>query len=182
MKRVLTICLAVAITTATSQVVSGQGFPATEQHQLLKKDVGTWHAAGKMWMPGVEEPMEFEGTEVNKMVGELWVYTDFHGEVGGVEFHGHGRSGFNIETEKYEATWFDSMQPFVMTMSGTYDAESETMNSMSDGRDDMGNPKKGKSTLHYKDENTRVMTMYAASPDGGDEWVKEMEIIYTRKD
>ncbi len=182
MKRIATTICAVIVTALGAQTLLAQGFPASEQHAVLKQEVGTWQAACKMWMPGVDDPMEFEGTEVNEMIGDLWVVSDFRGDFQGVPFRGHGRMGFNPETEKYEATWFDSMTPFVTSMSGVYDPKTKMLTSMSEGRDEAGNPKKGKSTLHYKDENTRVLVMYAAGPDGGDQWVKEMEVVYTRKD
>ena len=86
---------------------------------MLKKDVGVWNAKGKMWMPGVPEPIEFEGVETNEMLGELFVITDFRGDFGGMAFRGHGRVGFNPTTKKYESTWFDVTNPYGMTAEST---------------------------------------------------------------
>ncbi len=182
MNRILKSLVACVCVALFAQVANGQEpFQATKEHELLKKDVGTWNATCKMWMPGSDEPMEFEGTETNSMVGDLWVVTDFHADFGGMDFHGHGFSGFNPDTGKYTGTWFDSMSPHPMTMTGEYDAASKTLTSMSSGKDGEGNEMKGKSTVVYKDDNTRVMTMWNSDPAGDDEMTKVMEITYTRK-
>jgi hypothetical protein len=153
--------------------------PAKE-HAVLKQDAGTWHAAGKMFMPGSDQGTEFEGTETNEMIGEFWLVSNFKGDFGGMEFRGHSYSGFNPDTGKYESTWIDSMSPYAMTMTGEYDAASKTMKSTSVGKDGQGNEMKGKSEIVYKDEDTRVFTMWGADPASG-EMQKMMEIVYTRQ-
>lgn len=181
MKNIVIALLCVAVA-GISSVAVGQGpTPPQKEHALLKKDAGVWDAKGKMWMPGVPQAMEFEGVETNEMIGELWCITDFKGNFGGMEFRGHGRSGFNVVTKKYEGAWFDSTSPHAMSMSGTYDEATKTLTMMTKGIDPTGAVKKGKTTLFYKDKDTRISTMYGADPEGGDKMVKEMQIIYTRK-
>lgn len=182
MKSLMIGLIACACLVTATQTVDAQEPPqAAKEHELLKKDVGTWHAAGKMWQPGMDEAIEFEGTETNSMVGEFWIVTDFRGSFFGQDFHGHGHSGFNTETGKYEGVWIDSMSTFPMTMSGEYDAASKTLTSKTAGKTPTGDDMNGKSTVVYKDENTRVMTMWGPNPEGGDEMYKMMEITYTRK-
>ena len=152
---------------------------AADGHKVLHNDIGTWHADGKMWMPGSDEPMPFEGTEVNEMLGELHSISSFSGDFGGMEFKGHGTTSFDADSGTYVGMWIDVMNPNPMTMKGKYDASTKTLTSHSVGKDPMGTEVKGKSTLVYKDENTRILTMYKAGE--GDDWVKEMEITYTRK-
>jgi Protein of unknown function (DUF1579) len=156
----------------------GQAVPS-DGHKVLQKDIGTWHADGKMWMPGSDEPMPFEGTEVNEMLGELHLVSNFSGDFGGMEFKGHGTFSFDPDSGTYVGTWIDVTNPYMMTSKGKYDASGKTMTTHNVGKDAMGTEFKGKSTVVYKDENTRVMTMYRAGE--GDDWVKEMEITYTKK-
>jgi len=181
MKIILTLMVVVFATTFVAESANAQGFQAQEEHALLKKDVGVWDAKGKMWMPGVADPLEFEGVETNEMLGDLFTITDFRGDFGGMAFRGHGRVGFNPTSKKYESTWFDVTNPWGMTGEGTYDADSKTLTLMTTSKSATGEDKKGKSTLHYQDKNTRVMTAYSSDPEDGDKMVKEMEIIYTRK-
>jgi hypothetical protein len=157
-----------------------QGVPATDGHKLLHQDIGTWHAAGKMWQPGVDEPMLFEGTEINEMIGELHAISDFRGNFGGMEFHGHGSNSFDSASGSYVGTWVDSMNPNMMMMKGIWDPKTKTLTSHSEGKDVTGKETKGKSTLVYKDKDTRILTMFAAGENDG-QWVKEMEITYTRE-
>lgn len=158
---------------AQDQVASADG------HKVLHQDVGTWHADGKMWMPGSDEPMPFEGTEVNEMLGELQLVSHFKGNFGGMDFAGLGTTSFDADSGSYVGMWVDVMNPNPMTMKGKYDASTKTLTSHSVGKDPTGNEVKGKSTLVYKDEETRILTMYKAGD--GDDWVKEMEITYTKK-
>ena len=174
----LFVMIAVAL---VCENVNAQGFQASKEHELLKKDVGVWTVNGKMFMPGTDEPMEFEGVETNEMLGEMFAVTDFRGDFGGMAFRGHGRVGFNPATKKYESTWFDVTNPWGMTGEGTYDESTNTLTFTTKSTAATGEKRTGKSTLQYKDDDTRVMTAYAPDPEGGDKMVKEMEIIYTRK-
>ena len=176
-----TVCCAIISLIASNKVDAQGPFVALKEHGVLQYDIGEWVAKGKMWMPDVPQPIEFEGIETNTMVGELWSVSDFKGNFGGMEFHGHGSTGYNPDTKKFEGTWFDAMSPYMTRMTGTYDEATKTLTMESVGVVPGIGEKKGKSTLVHKDENTRVMTMFAADPEGGDKMVKEMEIIYTRK-
>ena len=172
------VILAVSIFT---QAVSAQGpFQPLKEHGLLKKDVGVWEAKGKMFIPGAPAPMEFAGEETNEMLGDLFVITDFRGNFGGMDFRGHGRLGFNPETKKFESTWFDVTNPWAMTGEATYHESTKTLTTETKSKDPAtGNDSPGKSTMEYKDDDTRVMTAYNVGADG--EMVKTMEITYTRK-
>lgn len=156
-----------------------QGFEPTKEHKLLMKEVGTWNAKGKLWMPGAEEPTEFEGVEVNRSVGGMWIVSDFKGNFFGQKFEGHAMTGYDMDGKKYMGIWFDSMSPYPSKMEGSYDAEKSTMtfNTVTKNPEN-GEEMKGKNVVHYKDKNTRVMTMYSEM-DG--KMTKSMEMVYTRK-
>ena len=155
---------------------SGQG-AVSEEHKVLHMDAGTWTAKGKMWMPGAADSTEFEGKEVNSMIGDFWCTSRFEGNFFGTEFVGTGTFGYDESSKKYHGVWMDSMNPNMTKMHGTYDQAKKTMTFQTEGKDMTGRAVKGKNVVHYKDEDTRVMTMYEMD---GDEMRKTMEIVYSR--
>lgn len=158
-------------------VAFGQQYEAKAEHAILKKDVGTWNASMKLWA-GSSEPIEAKAMEVNKMVGDLWVSSHFEGDVFGQKFTGSGTFGFDPDKKKFVGSWVDSSNPYSSHMEGTYDAKTKTMTMLTKGKDPAGATTEGKNVQVYKDENTRIFTMYTKQ---GDRFVKVMEITYTRK-
>ena len=176
-KKLIGLCLMVILANATT--VCGQAPAAGDEHEVLKKDVGVWIAKTKMWQ-GPGEPLESEGVETNRMVGEFWLVSDFEGEFGGMPFVGHGTMGYDPKAKKYVGTWIDNFSPHGTQMSGTYDKKTNTFTAEGTGLDPLGNPMKTKNVTVYKDDGTRVMTMYAQLP-GAEEMTKSLEITYEKK-
>lgn len=158
-------------------VAFGQQYQATDAHKVLQKDAGTWTADMKMWV-GSEDPIEASGVEVNKMVGDLWVASQFTAEIFGQKYTGSGNFGYDPEKKKYVGSWVDSMNPYASHMEGTYDAEKKTMTMLTKGKDPAGQVSEGKNVTVYKDKDTRVFTMYTKQ---GNQFVKTMEVTYKRK-
>ncbi len=164
-----------------------QGPEAAPEHAALKKDVGTWNASIKFWMgadgkaDASAQPMESKGTEVSRMVGDFWVINEFKGDFGGMPFEGHGVTGYNPQAKKFQGSWVDSMNPFAMHMEGTYDEKTKTMTSMGKGVGPDGKETKSKSTVVYDGDNKRTMTMYELKAGTENDWVRSMEIVYTRQ-
>ena len=151
----------------------------TEHHKVLMEDVGTWDAEMKIWMGGPDtEPMVEKGSETNRMLGGFWLISNFKGSFGGMEFQGLGTFGYDPKTEKYVGSWMDSNSPNISHMEGTYDKSSKTMTMKmaSTGMD--GQPQEGKSVTVRTGKDTRLFTMYQKA---GDDYVKQMEIKYTRR-
>ena len=149
------------------------------EHAVLKQEVGRWEAKIKMWA-GPGEPVESAGMEVNKMIGGFWLVSDFKGDMMGQEFQGHGTFGYDAAKKQYSGSWIDSFSPNVMHMTGNYDAATKPMTYVGEGMAPDGTAMKSKLVTVFKDDGTRHMTMHAPSPDGGDEMVKVMEIVYTK--
>ncbi len=152
----------------------------TEQHKVLKKDVGTWDATVKVWPMPDAEPMESKGVEKNRLLkGGLWLITRFEGEVIGMPFIGMGTFGYDPAEKKYVGTWIDTMTPHMMITKSDYDEKTKTMTGISETRDVMtGEKYNAKMISRYSDDNTRVMEMHRKGEDGK-EW-KVMEINYKR--
>ena len=65
------------------------------EHEVLKKDLGTWDATVETMEPG-KPPAVSKGVEtVSLLEGGLWTITDFKGTMMGAPFHGHGTNGFD---------------------------------------------------------------------------------------
>ncbi len=179
MKRVYTLvcCLSLALLcVGFAQAQSGTPSP---EHKVLKADEGTWVAHCTMYMPGAPEPMEFEGTEVNRMLGEMWLISDFKADFGGMPFEGHATLGFDPKQGKFIGTWIDSFNPYTFHMTGVYDEATKTMAMDSKGVDPTtGEESEGKTEVVYGGDDSRTMTMWKKD---GDEYVKEMVIVYKRK-
>ena len=153
---------------------------AGPEHEVLKGDVGTWDATVESYMPGVTQPLVSKGTETNTLVGGMWLVTDFKGEMMGQPFQGHGVSGWDPNKKKYVGTWVDTMSTGLGLTESSYDAAAKTMTGTFEGPDpSSGQVTKMKSSVVWKDPNTRVFTMSGPGPDGKD--ATFMKITYTRR-
>jgi hypothetical protein len=149
------------------------------EHEILKADVGSWDATVESFMPGVAQPTVSKGTETSVMVGGMWLVTDFKSEMMGQPFQGHGVSGWDSNKKKYVGTWVDTMSTGLGLTESTYDAGTKTMTGTFEGPEPDGKIMKMKSSVVWKDSNTRVFTMSGPGPDGKD--ATFMRITYVRK-
>ena len=145
------------------------------EHEMLKKDVGTWDATIEMFMPGAP-PAVSKGTETVTMMGGFWQLTEFKSEMMGQPFEGRGTTGYDPAKKKYVGTWVDTMAPAYYTVEGTYDAATKTLTGLMDGPDPSGVVTKTKETTEWKDADNRVFTMFG--PDGKS---VSMRITYRRR-
>jgi Protein of unknown function (DUF1579) len=171
-------------TTASAQDQPAQEWTIrpTEQHELLKKDVGTWDATVRIFpMPGAKA-MVSKGVEKNRLLkGGLWLITRFEGEAMGTPFIGMGQFGYDPAEKKYVGTWVDTMTPHMMTMKSEYDEATKTMTGTSETRDPItGEKYTAKMINRYNDDGTRVMEMHRTGEDGKES--KVMEITYKRSE
>lgn len=174
----MTLSLGILAMVAGSAIAQEPPAP-TDEHAVLKKDVGTWEADITMHMgPGAEE--KSTGVEVNSMLGEFWVTSQFKADFFGQPFEGRCVMGYDPAAKKYVGFWYDSMSPWGMHMEGSYDAASHTFTWKTHGRDMMGNEQKGQIVYHWIDENTRTFEMAHTMP-GSAEMMKALSITYKRK-
>ncbi len=136
----------------------------------------------KVWMAPGAEPMTSTAVETNSLLGGMWLVSDFKGDFGGVEFVGHGQFGYDPTKEKYVGTWVDNMNPHMSMMEGTWDENSQVMTMMSKSVEaQSGTEVTGKIISRYKGDDNRIMEMYMEKPGSPGEYIKQMEITYTRK-
>jgi len=148
----------------------------TEHHQVLKRDVGTWHAKVKMFNPVTGEAEENEATEVNQLVcNGLWLSSRFKGEVMGTELTGHAMLGYDTIKQKYVGTWVDNFSSSMMTMEGEFDPEKEQFVFIVKGTEPDGTPMEQVHTVKYNEDGTRTFVMESQG-------TKILEVHYTRRD
>ena len=162
--------------------IANAQFPtASKEHKILKMEEGKWDAEVTMFMGPAgpyEPPQKSKGMEVNRMIGEFWLVSDFTGSFEGLKFVGQGQFGYDAKTKKFVGTWIDSFSPNPTKMVGTYDAEKKTLAYETTGVGMDGSVAKGTNVVVYS-KDKRIMTMHVAAP-GTDQMIKVMEIIYTR--
>ncbi|MFO0907939.1 MAG: DUF1579 domain-containing protein [Isosphaeraceae bacterium] len=152
----------------------------TDEHKLLRSEVGTWEATIKSWMDPKAEPLESKGTETNRLLpGGLFIISQFRGDFGGQPFHGHGTTGYDTHKKKYVGTWIDSMSTGIMAMEGTYDPATKTLTMTGESRGPDGSLAQIKTEGVHKSADSRVFTMFM-KPMGAPDWVKMMEISYKK--
>lgn len=174
------VVLTIASFACCPSALSAQGAAvASDGHKVLAMDVGTWKVEGKMWMPGSDEPMPFEATETNKLMGEVHLISDFHGDFAGMEFKGHGTVSYDPESKVYSATWIDVTDTALSVNKGTWDEKSRTLTLEGTKKGMDGSTVKTRGTSEYKANGTRLMTMYSSAD--GKEWHKDMELLYTKE-
>ena len=81
------------------------------EHEMLRKDVGTWDATVEMFMAPGAPPEVSKGTETVTMMGGFWQITEFKSEMMGQPFEGRGATGYDPAKKKYVGTWVDTMTP-----------------------------------------------------------------------
>jgi hypothetical protein len=147
------------------------------EHEVLKKSVGTWDATVEMCDPTGAPVSTSKGVETNALsLGGLWLVSDFRGEMMGQPFQGHGVSGYDPVKKKYVGTWVDSMSVGLATMEGTWDPKTNTMTEWMEGPDPSGKVSKMKAVSEWKDDSTRVFSMYEEGKDK-----PSMRITYKKK-
>jgi hypothetical protein len=126
------------------------------EHEILKKQVGTWDATMRMkMMPG-----DHKATAKYEMLGGFWLMGTFEGSMGEMKFTGKEVTGYDPLKKKYVGTWIDSLSPHMIVMESTYDAGSKTFTSTGDGVGMDGKPIKIKGVLTWKDDDTFTFTMH----------------------
>jgi hypothetical protein len=150
------------------------------EHELLKRDVGVWDATVEMMSPQGGAPVVSKGIETSTLgPGGLWLLSDFKSEMMGQPFQGHGITGYDPSKRKYIGTWVDSMSSGLGLVESTYDRAARKMTGSFAGPDATGQTVNLKMVTEYKDDDTRVFTMYMIGPDGKE--TPSMRITYKRR-
>ena len=166
------------------QAMMKAGQPGPMQ-AMLKKSEGEWDLDMKSTMspdmPMQSEKMHSKAAMImdgRYLEEQVWGEFDMGG--GPQKFSGRSVVGYDNAAKQFQTTWIDSMSTGMMTEKGSYDEASKTMTCEGDYYCPMYSKMcHSKTTMQWKDDNTRLMQMWAEGPDG--KMFKNMEITYTRK-
>jgi len=154
----------------------------TPQHTEMAREVGVWDGESTTWAQPGAEPEKSKCVETNRMIGKMWLCSQFEGEYGGEKFVGEMHMGYDPVKKKYVGTWVDSISPFMYTLEGEYEIPTHTLTIVMNGTSALtGKPETAKNTTRYVDENTKVFEMHMPVEGKDGEWWKMMEIKYTRR-
>ena len=175
----LAVCCCTAAAQATKEHESEFTPPpapeVTKQHEMLKKEIGVWDAELKMWMAGPDaEPMVMPAVEKNRMMGDLWVMSEF--ESG--PFQGFGQVGYDPVKKKFVGTWVDNMTPHLSMMEGNHDDNGNLVMYSEGYNPQTKEMEKTKTVSRSISDDEKDFVVYKKV---GDEWVKSMEIKYKRR-
>jgi len=148
------------------------------QHKDLASMAGDYTAKVKMWESKGAAPQESTGTVTRTMMLDGRVLTEeFHGEMMGMPFTGHGMMGYDNVKAKYWSTWMDSMSTGMMASEGTCDASKKCTFTGTSMDPMTKKPVTWKMKTQWTNPTTEVFEMTGTS--NGKEM--KMEITYTKK-
>jgi len=149
------------------------------EHQKLHAHAGTWDAVIESTGPDGKPSKSLGVSEMKMALGGFWLVDDFTAEFMGMQFQGHGLTGYDPVKGKYVATWVDSMSPSLLVLEGSYDKDGKvlTMSGPCTGMD--GKPAQCRTVSTSVDANTMVFEMYMTGGDGTE--ALGMKITYTRR-
>ncbi|HVV03865.1 MAG TPA: DUF1579 domain-containing protein [Puia sp.] len=151
-----------------------------EVHKMMAKSAGSWTADISMWMQPGATPMKSTGEMKNEMIlGGRYLKGTNTGNFMGQPFEGISTTAYDNAKKIFINTWIDNMGTGIMTLTGTWDAATNSITFSGT----MVDPSSGKDipireVLKMVDDDHQTMEMYAAM--GGQEF-KTMEIQFTRK-
>ena len=168
MKTVYSLC----VLTLLTPILQAQEAPKTgSEHELLKKQVGTWDTTMKAG------GMEFKGTVMYKMeLGGLWLVGSMESDLGGQKFFGKSLDTYDAKKKKFVGVWIDSMGTAPLIMEGTLDPVKKSMTMLGEGPGMDGKITKWKSVTEISDNDTVVMSMFV-----GDEKEPMFTVTYKRR-
>lgn len=152
----------------------------SESHKALESKAGRWSLKVKMFMAPGAPASESPATSESKWVMDgRYLEDNTTGSFQGQPFLGHGVTGYDNLTKKYNAVWFDNMGTGIMKSEGTYDAKTKTFTYASQQPDfAAGEYVKARVVETLVDNDHWTMQVYGPDPDGNEFLC--MEIEYTR--
>ena len=169
----LVLSLVLPLTSASLPFQGPFGPRPRPEHALLAKLAGKWTAEFEMHMPGAP-PIRSRGSEVNEMLGELWIVSRYHDPgMMGSPFAGAQIFGFDPDEKLYVGAWADSQSPNLSVQKGTYDEATKTLTLAGKSKDPMtGADSSVRTVVTWQDDDHRTQRMFVPGPGG-----KEMEMF-----
>ena len=149
------------------------------EHAALADRTGVYTMNVTVWDPATPEPETLTGTAERTMIlGGRVLQEKVSAEVMGQPFEGEARTGYDNVTKTYWSTWIDNMSTGLTSTSGKR-LEDGSMELVGEAPSPVAGGMVGqKIVIRDGDDGSEVQTMFIQQE--GD-WVKTMEIVYTKQ-
>jgi hypothetical protein len=165
---------------APEDAAAGSASVPSNQHRLLKRDVGVWDATIQILDQMDGSVGVYNGTETNTLEpGGRWLVTDFKSRIDGAPFEGHALFGYDTVKQKYVRLWVDSSQALFWPSEGSYDPATDSLTLWMESVDSDGRPIRWRTVTVWKDDDTRIFTMHLPGPETVE--AAGMTITYKRR-
>jgi hypothetical protein len=159
------------------------GIPGA-QHEHLKKLLGVWHGKSKMYM-GSENPTPADGTctwTVTSIFGDRFVKCDLDAEIPGMgPYKGLGFAGFDNISQKFVATWLDTMSTGIMNGVGELSKDASVLTwNYATNCPVSKKPVTVREVHTFTGPSTMTFDMYTTDPKSGKEY-QCMRVEFTRR-
>ena len=151
-----------------------------DMHEMMAKSVGEWTYVSKYWMDPSAPPTVSEGRAVYEMIlGGRYLKSMSYSDVMGMPMEGMNILAYDKAQNEFYSFWIDNMGTGMTTARGKYDEKSKVCDMKGTMVDPMtGNEIEYRQTMKFIDDNNQLFEMYMID---GDNEVKNMELIFTRK-
>lgn len=151
-----------------------------DMHAMLAKYTGSYTCTVTMWMePGAAASVSNAEAKNEMILGGRYLQGTNSGSFNGMPFQGISITGYDNAKKLFVNTWIDNMGTGIMSLTGTWDAASNSIK-FSGNMVDPGTGKDipVKETLKFVDDKTMVLAMYYNN--AGKEF-KTMEVKYVKQ-
>ncbi len=178
---VLFIALFAAVATAVSKQDTHAAPELSPQQKWLKQLVGEWDTQYKMYMQQDQPPMESDGSDSVRALGDHWILAEMESTFMDAPIGGMLSIGYNGQKEHFNATWMDTMSGHLWVYEGALNDAGDALMLRTEGPSMEGPDKTARyrEVITIKDKNHRTFTSHIEQEDGT--WMKILEAEYTRK-
>jgi hypothetical protein len=158
--------LAIVFGLAAGAFAQGPPVPlAGPEHEILKRNVGTWDVALEINIGPGMPPFTMAGVETDTLVGGRWLMTEFKSDMMGQPFESHGISGWDPDKKAYVSVTADTLSTSLTASESTYDAATNTETGWTEMRDPMGNKSKAKVVVAWPAPDSRTVKIFINASD-----------------
>ncbi len=147
----------------------------TAQHEWLKQFVGHWESKSEMPAVGDAPACNCSGSIRSRMLGDLWVVSEFEGDMGGTKMQALQTIGYDPGQQRYVGTWIDSVMGHQWQYVGSVDESGKKLTLEATGPSMAGDG----STALYRDAyefvapDHMLVSSSVQQPDG--QWLTFMQ-------
>jgi hypothetical protein len=152
-----------------------------DMHKWLEKTNGNWDVDINHWMAPDAPPTKSKATLTqSSSLGGRYVVGKFKGTAFGQPMEGISTTGYDNARKLFVSTWIDNLGTGIVSMTGTYDEKTKTLNLKGIQTDPMtGKDSNIREEMTMIDNDSYTLVMYGDGMDGKE--MKFMEGIYKRK-